>query len=96
MPATETETCVVVVGLVVVLGHLTSHAKLSQHYNWIVEARPIKIPPLMQDRLQHGLMCIEVLVVAGNIIMLLLWAFGSYIWAHVCSVVLVIKIRFTQ
>ena len=85
-----------VVGLVVVLGHLTSHAKLSQHYNWIVEARPIKIPPLMQDTLQQALMCIEVLAVAWNIIMLLLWAVGSYICSHVCSVVLVIKIRFTQ
>ena len=85
-------TCV----LVVVLGHLTSLAKLSQHYNWIVEARPIKIPPLMQDTLQQALMCIEVLAVAWNIIMLLLWAVGHYIWSHVCSVVLVIKIRFTQ
>ena len=42
----------------------------------------------MQDTLQHALMCIEVLAVAGNIIVLLLWAVGPYFWSHVCSVVL--------
>ena len=52
-------------------GLRTSHPDCLNclNINWIVRTRPIKIPPLMQDTLQHALMCIEVLAVASNIIM---------------------------
>ena len=77
-------------------GLRTSHLLLNcLNINWIVETEPIKIPPLIQDTLQHALMCIEVLAVAGTVNVLALTVGPSYC-SHVSSVVSVIKIRFTQ
>ena len=89
-------TCVLLVEWWSSGGLRTSHLLLNcLNINWIVQTEPIKIPPLIQDTLQHALMCIEVLAVAGTVNVLALTVGPSYC-SHVSSVVLVIKIRFTQ